>query len=136
MTFLHTYLNCFVDKPFKAQWSLRTTGLNIQQFHVLTAQCNYVFCVDLRSNRDYFPPHHKLIGFYSRGWVCLLRCTSWIFKYYRGNGCFGAQIIRRRCNSPCIQLFSVTWAVGQIACKTAQTHLTHMHRQFLLGCAD
>ena len=28
---------------------------NIQQFHVLPTQCIYVFCVDLRTNSDYFP---------------------------------------------------------------------------------
>jgi hypothetical protein len=28
---------------------------NIQQFSALPTQCNYVFCVDLRTNSDYFP---------------------------------------------------------------------------------
>ena len=28
---------------------------NIQQFYVLPTQCIYVFCVDLRTNSDYFP---------------------------------------------------------------------------------
>ena len=27
---------------------------NIQQFYVLPTQCIYVFCVDLRTNSDYF----------------------------------------------------------------------------------
>jgi hypothetical protein len=31
---------------------------NIQQFHVLPTQCIYVFCVDLRTNSDYFPIQH------------------------------------------------------------------------------
>jgi len=31
---------------------------NIQQFYVLPTQCIYVFCVDLRSNSDYFPIQH------------------------------------------------------------------------------
>ena len=31
---------------------------NIQQFYVLPTQCIYVFCVDLRTNSDYFPIHH------------------------------------------------------------------------------
>ena len=30
---------------------------NIQQFYVLPTQCIYVFCVDLRTNSDYFPIH-------------------------------------------------------------------------------
>jgi len=29
--------------------------LNIQQFYVLPTQCIYVFCVDLRTNSDYYP---------------------------------------------------------------------------------
>jgi len=31
---------------------------NIQQFHVLPTQCIYVFCVDMRTNSDYFPVQH------------------------------------------------------------------------------
>ena len=31
---------------------------NIQQFYVLPTQCIYVFCVDLRTNGDYFPIQH------------------------------------------------------------------------------
>jgi hypothetical protein len=31
---------------------------NIKQFHVLPTQCIYVFYVDLRTNRYYFPLQH------------------------------------------------------------------------------
>jgi hypothetical protein len=31
---------------------------NMQQFHVLPTQCIYVFCMDLRTNSDYFPIQH------------------------------------------------------------------------------
>jgi hypothetical protein len=31
---------------------------NIQQFHVLPTHCVYVFCVDIRTNRDYSPIQH------------------------------------------------------------------------------
>jgi hypothetical protein len=31
---------------------------NIQQLHVLPTQCICVFCVDLRTNSDYFPLQH------------------------------------------------------------------------------
>jgi hypothetical protein len=31
---------------------------NIQSFYVLPTQCVYVFCVDLRTNSDYFPIQH------------------------------------------------------------------------------
>ena len=32
---------------------------NIQQSYVLPTQCIYVFCVDLRTNSDYFPIKHQ-----------------------------------------------------------------------------
>ena len=35
-----------------------TTKFNIQQLYVLPTQCIYVFCVDLRTNSDYFPIQH------------------------------------------------------------------------------
>ena len=31
---------------------------NIQKFYVLPTHCNYVFCVDLRTNSDYLPVWH------------------------------------------------------------------------------
>ena len=31
---------------------------NIKQFYVLPTQCIYVFCVDLRTNSDYFTVQH------------------------------------------------------------------------------
>jgi hypothetical protein len=38
--------------------TVRTARFNIQQFYVLPTQCVYVFCVDLRTNSDYFPLQH------------------------------------------------------------------------------
>jgi hypothetical protein len=40
--------------------------------YVLPTQCICVFCVDLRTNSDYFTVQHYLIGFYNRDGVCLL----------------------------------------------------------------
>jgi hypothetical protein len=37
---------------------LCTTRFNIHKFYVLPTQCVYVFCVDLRTNSDYFPIQH------------------------------------------------------------------------------
>jgi hypothetical protein len=37
---------------------LHTARFNIQQFYVLPTQCIYVFCVDLKTNSDYFPIQH------------------------------------------------------------------------------
>jgi hypothetical protein len=50
----------------KAQWSLYVPHsgrymyhqFNIQQFYVLPTHCIYVFCVDLRTNSDYFTIQH------------------------------------------------------------------------------
>jgi len=53
---------------------------NIQQFYVLPTQCIYVFCVDLRTNSDYFPIQHCLLVFITET-ECLLRGTDWIFMY-------------------------------------------------------
>jgi hypothetical protein len=47
----------------------------------LPTQCIYVFCVDLRTNSDYFPIQHQLTGFYNRDGVYLLRGTDWVYKY-------------------------------------------------------
>ena len=45
--------------PLKAYWSLyKYVPPNIQQFYVLPIQCIFVFCVDLRTNSDYFPIQH------------------------------------------------------------------------------
>jgi len=44
--------------PLKPNGYIRTTWLNIQQFYVLPTQCIYAFCVDLRTNTDYFPTRH------------------------------------------------------------------------------
>ena len=43
-----------------------TTSLTFQQFYVLSTQCIYVFCADLRTNSNYFPIQHQLTGFYNR----------------------------------------------------------------------
>jgi len=53
---------------------------NIQQFYVLPSQCIYVFCVNLRTNSDYFLIQHQLTGFYNRGREYSLRGTDWVFK--------------------------------------------------------
>ena len=54
---------------------------NIQQLYVLPTECIYVFCVDLRTNSDYFPIQHLLTGLYNWDGVCLLRGTDWSFIY-------------------------------------------------------
>jgi hypothetical protein len=38
--------------------TLRTARFNIHKFYVPPTQCVYVFCVDLRTNSDYFTIQH------------------------------------------------------------------------------
>jgi hypothetical protein len=65
-----------------------TNRLSLQQFYVLPTHYIDVFCVDLRTNSDYFPIQHYLTGFYNRDGVCLLRGTDWIFKFSSGQWYF------------------------------------------------
>jgi hypothetical protein len=44
--------------------------------YVLPTRCIYVFCVDLRTNSDYFTVQHYLIGFYNRDGVCFCAVRS------------------------------------------------------------
>jgi hypothetical protein len=64
---LYVYVSCICLKSAQ-NWKILTTlkpivhcmynQFNIQQFCVLPTQCIYVFCVDLRTNSDYFPIQH------------------------------------------------------------------------------
>ena len=36
-------------------FTVRTTRFSFREFYILPAQCIYVFCMDLRTNSDYFP---------------------------------------------------------------------------------
>jgi hypothetical protein len=50
------FLRC--QREFYYINSLYTTRLDIQELYVLPTQCIYVFCVDLRTNSDYFTVQH------------------------------------------------------------------------------
>ena len=56
-----------------------TASLTFSNSTFCPHSCIYVFCVDLRTNSDYFPIQHWLTGFYNWDGVCLLRGTDWIF---------------------------------------------------------
>jgi hypothetical protein len=58
--------------------TIRTTSLTFSNSTFCPHSCIYVFCVDLRTNSDYFPIQHWLTGLYNRGGVCLLRGTDCI----------------------------------------------------------
>ena len=70
---LFPYYTALTDWFFKQRFNpLKLSGyyvyhqFNIHQFYVLPTHCIYVFCVDLRTNSDYFPIQHKLTGFLNR----------------------------------------------------------------------
>ena len=48
----------FSVNPLKPSGHYMYRQFNIQQFYVLPTLCIYVFCVDLRTNSDYFPTQH------------------------------------------------------------------------------
>jgi len=48
-------------RPLKPSVYFMYRQFNIQQFYVLLTQFIYVFCVDLRTNSDYFTVQHWLI---------------------------------------------------------------------------
>ena len=50
-------------------------------FYVLPTQGICVFCVDLRTNSDYFTVQHWLVGSCNLDGVCLLRSTDGVFNY-------------------------------------------------------
>jgi hypothetical protein len=52
------YLNEALVSPLKPSGYYMYHQFNIQQFYVPPTQCIYVFCVDLRTNSDYFPIQH------------------------------------------------------------------------------
>jgi hypothetical protein len=56
---VHFFHN-FVERnvPLKSSGHYMYRQFNIQQFYVLPTQCVYVFCVDLRTNSDYFTVQH------------------------------------------------------------------------------
>ena len=57
---------------------------DIQKFCVLP-KFICVFCMDLRTNSDYFCIKYSLRGFYNRGRERLLRGTNWVLKSNRHN---------------------------------------------------
>ena len=78
------------------------------KFYCPPTECIYVFCVDLRTNSDYFTVQHWLVGFYNWDWVCLLRGTFYILR--SAHTCVFMWCVDLRKNS---DYFSVQhWLVG------------------------
>jgi hypothetical protein len=55
---LHDWLLQQIFNPLQPGGHYMDHQVNIQQFYVLLTQCIYVFCVDLRTNSDYFSIQH------------------------------------------------------------------------------
>jgi len=47
-----------IFNPLKPSGHYTYPQFNIQQFYVMPTHCIYLFCVDLRTNSDYFPIQH------------------------------------------------------------------------------
>jgi len=59
VTALHSWISESVkDRHWSPDGHYMYHQFNIQQFYVLPTQCIYVFCVDLRTNSDYFTVQH------------------------------------------------------------------------------
>jgi hypothetical protein len=54
-TLLFKYITSTVHSPVV---TIRTTMFKIHKSYILPTQCIYAFCVDLRTNSDYFPIQH------------------------------------------------------------------------------
>jgi hypothetical protein len=82
-----SYVNLMYVSRVKSIGHYMYHQFNIQQFYVLSIQCIYVFCVDLRTNSDYFPIQHLLTVLYNWEGVCLLRGTEYwkIIQYPKWN---------------------------------------------------
>ena len=60
--------------------TLRSTRFNFQNFYMALA-LRWVFCTDIRTDRDFRFIHQWLFGFYNRVWKCLLRGrTDFLYK--------------------------------------------------------
>jgi len=55
---LSALLTAWYIDPLNPSGHYMHRQFNIQQLYVLPTQCIYVFCVDLRTNSDYFPIKH------------------------------------------------------------------------------
>jgi len=65
------------NQPSEVQWFIYVPwNLTLNSSTFWPHSCIYVFCVDLRTNSDYFPIQHWLTGFYNRDGECLLCGTG------------------------------------------------------------
>jgi len=82
---------------------------HIEQFYVLPTQCVYVFCVDLRTNSDYFIVQHWVVDFYNWYGVCLRHGTFYILRSAHSVFLYFVWIWEQ---TAIISLYSSNWLVG------------------------
>ena len=88
---------------------------------VFCRHCTHVFCIDLRTNSDYFSMSNSLMSFYNRGRQCLLRGTDWVFKSDRYN--FVLNMFRRLTKK---YLVVIALLLGQNVLIIKNTKLLHV----------
>jgi hypothetical protein len=66
---LNLHVMC-IQSPVVAICTARFNSAILRSAHTV-----YVFCVDLRTNSDYFPIQYLLTGYHNRDGECLLRGT-------------------------------------------------------------
>ena len=85
-----------------------TTCSNIQNSSTFCPHSVFVFCVDLRTNSNYFTVQHWLIGFYNRDGVCLLCGMFYILRSAHNVFMCFVWIWEQ---TPIISLYSTDWLV-------------------------
>ena len=65
---------------FKASWLMYVPPALTFQNSTFFLQCIYMFCMDLRTNSEFWSTQLSVIGSYYREGKCLLRSTNWVFK--------------------------------------------------------
>jgi hypothetical protein len=61
----------FIYIPLNPSGHYMYHQFNINKLYVLPTQCIYVFCADLRTNRNYFPIQRYLTGFFIKETECV-----------------------------------------------------------------
>jgi len=75
------FLHSPVVTTCTAQWSVTIcTACLTFSYSTFCPHSVFVFCVDLRTNSDYFTVQHWLVGFYNWDGVCLLCSTFYILR--------------------------------------------------------
>ena len=68
---------------FKTQWLLQSLP-GLTKFYVQFEHCVFVFWLDLKTNRNFYPTPYQLSWFYNLLGECLLRGMKWITIYHSG----------------------------------------------------